>query len=186
MHGTAQIAQPTTEARTTRYASAYISPCGQYRYRLTRIWNEGDPADYPRPFMLPIVMLNPSTADERLDDPTIRRCIGFAKREGYLGLMVANLFALRATNPGELQRAANPFGPDNEHALDYVLDYAQCRRIPVLCAWGANSMAIGQAERFKRIARMTETKLACLGTTNSGAPRHPLYVNGAQPLEDFA
>lgn len=153
--------------------SAIISDCGQYRYRLTRDWGHGR--------RLPFCMLNPSTADADIDDPTIRRCIGFAKREGYGGLVVVNLFAFRATDPKAMQAAAFPFGPDNHSHLSTVARAASALDIPIVCAWGAND----RGDVAKSIFREAEVRMVCLGRTKDGSPRHPLYVRGDQPLEHF-
>ena len=102
-----------------------------YRYRLERHWSGGEG-------LCAFIMLNPSTADARSDDPTIRRCIGFARRWGYGGLLVANLFARRATDPQELFAARDPVGGlANRDALLRVIDEAAL----ILCAWGAFSAA---------------------------------------------
>src|SRR5262245_13227298 len=106
-------------------SSAELSPCGRYRYALTRTW--GDPKK-----VVCWVMLNPSTADADQDDPTIRRCLGFSRAWGAGGLVVVNLFALRATDPDQLRIAADPVGPDN----DSHLSTAAFGRL-VVAAWGA-------------------------------------------------
>lgn len=150
---------------------AILSPCRQYRYALTRRWNDGP--------MVWWIMLNPSTADAYTDDPTIRRCITFSKREGGGALTVLNLYALRATVPDDLTRHADPRGPKN---LALLLD-ASCEARAghlVIVAWGAHPMAIEGA-------RLVDTMFAdagaqCLGRTKAGHPRHPLYVRGNQPL----
>ena len=106
-----------------------ISKCGAYRYSLTRKWS-----DAPN---LPFVMLNPSTADAKEDDPTIRRCIGFARREGAGGLIVANLYALRAPSPEALWSARDPLGPENLQTLAGLAAQAVDQSLPIVCAWGA-------------------------------------------------
>lgn len=155
---------------------ATISEDNRYRYRLTRIWEAGKPP-------LSFVMLNPSTADDRVDDPTIRRCMGFAKREGCGGIIVVNLYGLRATDPAELTKAGDPYGPKNADALLAVLDEAAIYDTPVVCAWGTK--AGFAAARFRTSAKATPARLVCLGRTKDGHPRHPLYVRGDQPLEPF-
>ena len=105
--------------------SAQISPCGLYRYRLERFWSD-KPA-------LPFVMLNPSTADADLDDPTIRRCMGFARREGAGGIIVATLHAFRATTPEELRKAYDPFGPGTAQSLETIARYATQFDMPLVC-----------------------------------------------------
>ena len=155
---------------------ALISPCGRYRYRLTRRWD-----DLP---LLPFVMLNPSTADEYEDDPTIRRCMGFARREGLGGITVANMYGLRATNPGDLLRANDPFGPENDRALYELAFEAVVNRVPIVCAWGARGSRSNHHMRSFWQAG-AKLKLVCLGKTKDGHPRHPLYVKADQPLEVF-
>ena len=154
--------------------TAQISPCGLYRYRLTREWS-----DMP---LLPFVMLNPSTADAEEDDPTIRRCMAFGRREGAGGIVVVNQFAFRATNPDALRTAADPFGPDNDAALQETGREAAAMRVPVICAWGAHG---GHSNRHIVLLMQTGARLMCLGRTKNGHPRHPLYVRGDQPLEMF-
>lgn len=162
------------EPRIVRRAT--ISADNLYRYRLTRIWEPGKPP-------LSFVMLNPSTADDRVDDPTIRRCMAFARREGCGGIIVANLYGLRATDPSELLRAADPFGPKNGAALLSVLDESVIYDKPVVCAWGTKG---GRgAINFAISAKATLAKLMCLGQTKDGHPRHPLYVRGDQPFVEW-
>lgn len=158
-----------------RHAS--ISPCGLYRYRLTRNWGAGA--------MMPFIMLNPSTADAELDDPTIRRCMGFARREGAGGIAVVNLFALRATNPDRLREERFPFGPKNRDALWEVAIVSAETQTPVVAAWGAGGTVHGGDNLCIKIMQAEGAILRCLGKTRGGHPRHPLYVRGDQPLEVF-
>jgi hypothetical protein len=158
--------------------SAIISPCGQYRYRLER---EGDMVESYFADPLPFIMLNPSTADATLDDPTIRRCRAFAKALGYAGIVVVNLYALRSTDPTKLWQHADPVGPDND---TWLIDAAH-RSPEIVCAWGANA----RPDRVAYVAEILKSagaRLRCLGTTKDGAPRHPLYVGGDQPLIDWS
>jgi hypothetical protein len=152
-------------------SDAVISECGGYRYSLSRRWGSG-PA-------LRVVMLNPSTADATVDDPTIRRCIGFARREGFAALTVLNLYAYRATDPKALLTCPDPVGPDNNAWLAAHLQGSAS----VLAAWGANA----RPERVQRVLSLVRgVDWRCLGTTKQGHPRHPLYVRGDQPLVPFA
>lgn len=152
--------------------SAIVSPDGVYRYMLERQWDVGP--------ILPFVMLNPSTADAEQDDPTVRRCIGFAQREGYCGLLVVNLFAYRATDPRELRRAIDPVGPENDRHLSTIFAAARRSSAPVVAAWGAKP----DPYRIRQVLRLADdVDMRCLGTTAAGDPRHPLYVRGDQPLE---
>ncbi len=131
------------------------------------------------------VMLNPSTADATVDDPTIRRCSGFSRREGWAGFKVVNLYAARATDPAELAKVADPVGPENYKVLvDHVLGAGE---MPVVAAWGATEPPAVHHVRevFRRLVVAlgpTVVEWWCLGVTTSGAPRHPLYVRKDQPL----
>jgi hypothetical protein len=144
-----------------------------YRYRLERRWSGG--AGH-----CGFIMLNPSTADAGSDDPTIRRCIGFAKGWGYSGLIVGNLFALRATERAALLTARDPVGGKaNREALVELIDEARL----ILCAWGHFS-AVGDRGR-EAIALVRERGRVpyCLGLTKHGDPRHPLYLRStSQPV----
>jgi hypothetical protein len=154
--------------------SARISQCGAFRYWLGRRWGDLDG--------LTFVMLNPSTADALQDDPTIRRCIGFARREGFDAVNVYNLNAYRATRPAALATCADPVGPDNDAYLSLVLTEQRRRGHPVVAAWGAHA-------RPERVAAVLDlvpgVDWRCLGLTQHGHPRHPLYVRGDQPLVTF-
>jgi hypothetical protein len=125
-------------------------------------------------------MLNPSTADEHRDDPTIRRCAGFTMAWGYSGFHVLNLFALRATDPRELVKHPEPVGLLNNLALGRS---AAAGRLAI-AAWGAASSLPGRmlAEREAVIRQLRPDGLICLGLTKDGHPRHPLYVRGDAEL----
>lgn len=152
-------------------SGAEFSDCCAYRYRLWRIWEP----DLPR---LVWIMLNPSTADAEMNDPTIRRCIGFAKREGCGGIEVVNLYALRSTDPSALGKHPDPVGPENLAYLDQAMESGS----DLVAAWGAWT---GPA-RMHSVARslLPDAELLCLGRTKKDrAPRHPLYVRADQPFE---
>lgn len=156
---------------------AYFSPdAGQvYRYALSRAWGDGP--------MVMFIGLNPSTADATVNDPTIRRCMGFARREGYGGMWMANLFALRATKPARLFEATgNPMGPDNEQWLRDMAKW--CGSNNIIAAWGIHGDFMGQAYRLRRL--LDGYRLRCLGRTKKGHPRHPLYLRADAPLEIYA
>lgn len=155
-------------------SSANVSPCGRYRYWLERNWEKTPPMVF--------VMLNPSTADADHDDPTIRRCVGFARREGAGGVIVVNLFGFRATDPRELSQATDPVGPKNATAIGEALLVAAVFEKPVICAWGSHKFANEQAKLIRCRSIDFNIELACLGQTKSGAPRHPLYIRRDQPL----
>ena len=167
--------------------AAHISDCGNYRYLLTRRWNTH--LRWVRPTCT-FVMLNPSTADNKLDDPTIRRCIKFAEREDCDKLMVVNCFALRATNPAELRFHPDPMGPLNRETVFSAILNGLRTGGPVIAAWGAwgakedpppgHWIKAGWDERSNG-----KLDLKCLGLTKDGCPKHPLYVKGDTPLVDF-
>lgn len=123
-------------------------------------------------------MLNPSTADEIKNDPTIRRCISFAEREGCTELTVVNLFALRATNPKELTKHEDPIGPENDKIIKNMIKQHRKGFGMVVAAWGAHPIAYDRGnEMMKKFGQFR-----CLGTTKNGSPRHPLYVRTDQEL----
>jgi len=152
--------------------SAIISECGRYRYVLRR--KIPSIVRWVRPILF--VMLNPSTADAELDDPTIRRCKAFAERDGFTQLTVVNLFALRATDPAGLKIDHDPIGPENDRYLqEEILAHGSTGL--VVAAWGAHPFA---TERAKHVLRMGV--FDCLGKTKAGFPRHPLYIRSDQPF----
>ena len=152
--------------------SALFSPCRTYRYRLTRDLS-GDQGT------LLFIGLNPSPADETHNDPTIRRCIGFAESWGFQRLVVANLFAYRATHPKDLKRAVDPVGPEND---DLLLQEAK-RAQTVLLGWGAHGPHRG---RHTEVLHLLKTSpLHCLGVTKEGHPRHPLYLRADTRLRPY-
>ena len=156
-------ADDLVERRRAVFDSARI-----YRYTLERHWGAAKPAVF--------VMLNPSTADAFTEDPTIRRCISFAKREGCGGLIVVNLFALRATDPKALYSHPDPVGPLN----DGIVYEATRQGSPLIAAWGAHGVLHGRAEAVARLLEFND--VMCLGATKDGHPRHPLYVPGDAAL----
>lgn len=139
---------------------AVISQCGSYRYELHRIWDESKP-------LVMFIMLNPSTADADNDDPTIRRCIGFAKSWGYGGIMVGNLFAYRATDPKELLSCEHPEGFDNKWHLIHMAARAK----KIVCAWG-NSPIVKKL----KVKSLDSENLFCIKLSPDGTPMHPLYL----------
>lgn len=132
------------------------------------------------------VMLNPSTADDSTDDPTIRRCASFARRFGWLSFRVVNLFAIRATDPKDLADllagGADIVGPDNDRTLHSALNSSS----QVVAAWGASGGELAKARAGVVRAANPGVEWWCLGTTKDGAPRHPLYVRGDAPLERWS
>jgi hypothetical protein len=142
--------------------SAVISDDGLYRYRLDRRW-----ADGPR---VTWVMLNPSTANAEVEDPTSRRVIRFSRAWGYGALTIVNLYAWRATDPVELWFVEDPVGPENDRYLAEA-----CAGTDVIAAWGAS----GHVDRIREVLALPGMDgLKALALTQSGQPRHPLYLRG--------
>jgi hypothetical protein len=148
-------------------SSAVFSKCNKYRYSLTRVWNKSKPK-------IMFLMLNPSTADEVNDDPTIRRCIDFAKTWGFGGLYVCNLFAFRSTDPKGLLEINDPFGEQN---LTYIRKLAN-KVDTIICAWG-NKPILEKILKNKTpydILNIDILKLNYLELSKDEIPKHPLYL----------
>ena len=130
------------------------------------------------------IMLNPSVAGADIDDPTICRCIGFAKRWKCGGLYVGNLFAARATNPNDMLAVRDPVGPENKHHLHRMV-----RRVnvtgPIVCAWGTKGGYMAQDRTVMAWLQEWGVQPYALGTTYTGYPRHPLYVRAREPLVGY-
>lgn len=151
---------------------AEFSDCRNYRYCLWRKWDWQGFAN-----QVMFVGLNPSTADETEDDPTIRRCIRFAKDWGFGGLLMMNAFAFRATDPKDMKAASDPVGPANDEAFGY-------RRTQVgliVAAWGVHC----PPEREIAVCRAIGKQIHCLGRTKDGRPKHPLYLRADTKPEVF-
>lgn len=145
--------------------SATLCGAGMYRPILRRCWNWEKPS-------LAYIMLNPSIADGSQDDPTIRKCVGFADRLGYGSISVVNLFAYRATNPKELITAKEPKGPGNNYVIKNVCGAADM----VIAAWGVHGGYLNRDIEVMKLLSNIEKPIYCLGTTQNGSPKHPLYV----------
>jgi hypothetical protein len=149
------------------FTSATADIRGDYRYNLTRVWDPSLP-------MITFVLLNPSTADAAQLDPTLRRCVGFAKREGYGGMLILNLYAFRTKDPKVMMAATDPIGPENDRVLANVSG-------AVVAGWGTNADPTRVAQAVALLPR-----LRALGVTKEGHPRHPLYVPANAPLIEWA
>ena len=139
---------------------------GKYRYSLWRSWS----AYHPR---IVFVLLNPSTADEQKNDPTIRRCMGFARAWKFGSMEVVNLFAYRATDYRELFKASDPVGAENNRFLMQAVE----RCSTVVLGWGTRGTLLGRDRQVMSLLA-GRNDLYCLGITKDGQPRHPLYVKG--------
>lgn len=158
--------------------SATISPCGLYRYTLSRHWGW---ADFPEDARAGYhggdvlwVMLNPSTADAENNDPTINRCIAFSKAAGRYGLNVVNLYAFRATLPNTLWHVEDPIGPEND---DHICAMAEASNL-IICAWGKNGPVTDRALHVRGLLE-NRGPVHYLRLNKDGSPGHPLYLPGA-------
>lgn len=148
---------------------ANLSNCRKYRYALWRIWDES------KPYAM-FIGLNPSTADETEDDPTISRCINYSKDWGYGGLCMANLFAFRATAPSDMMASNEPIGSDNDEWIKKLAEEAGV----IVAAWGNDGSYL---DRSKEVRKMIPD-LMCLKINKSGEPAHPLYQpSAAKPMK---
>lgn len=170
----------------TERRSAVFSDDRVYRYTLDIVWDEDRP-------LCQFIGLNPSTADEIMDDPTVRRCKGFARREGCGGIVMTNIFAFRSTDPQPMKKHPAPIGeitgcgiPDPMMEFNdwHILKTADRCRV-VIAAWGAHGSHLN---RGKHVADLlySRTALKCLGKTGAGHPKHPLYLAANTPLIPFS
>lgn len=146
---------------------AVYSDCERYRYLLTRVWDAAGPKAL-------FVMLNPSTATEVQNDPTVERCERRARALGFGAFRVTNIFAFRATDPKVMRAEADPVGPDNDAAIGgSVADWGPDQ---VICAWGAHGGHLDRGAQVQALLRATGLPLWHLGLTAAGQPKHPLYI----------
>jgi hypothetical protein len=145
-------------------SEAVYSDCERYRYLLTRVWAPGPKALF--------VMLNPSTATEMQNDPTVERCERRARTLGYGAFRVTNIFAFRATDPRLMRAEADPVGPGNDVAILDSVAWADS----VVCAWGNHGLHMNRGQVVQDMLRKAGAGLTHLGLTGQGQPRHPLYV----------
>lgn len=152
---------------------ASFSECQKYRYSLTRHWHSGSPD-------VAWVLLNPSTADMTIDDPTIRRCMDFSMRLGFGGMYLVNLFAFRATDPKIMEQSPNPVGPDNEHSIVIAGKHDK-----VIVAWGNHGSYLDQDKEGLELLSYGGAEINCLGITKTGQPKHPLYLRADTELQPY-
>ncbi|MCB2060302.1 MAG: DUF1643 domain-containing protein [Novosphingobium sp.] len=151
---------------------AVFSPCGAWRYLL---WRIGD----RRAKLCGMGLLNPSTADHRGDDPTIRQCRARARQARLGGVLVWNLFAFRATLPADLKRAPDPVGPENDAAI--ALSLGMCAR--TIVGWGNHGAHLERDRAVLALCEGMDTRFDVLGITGAGQPRHPLYLASSTRLK---
>ena len=164
-----------TEYDLAHTSCAEFSDDMRYRYTLRRCFAGSVDSPPVRPIVF--CMLNPSTASAFVNDPTIRRCIGFAQDWGYTDLIVVNLFAIRETNSKILHTFVDPVGPQNNEAL------ANLPRSPVVCAWGSHPMARERA--YSAVYHFGSARRLCLKQTQDGSPSHPLYLPKVSTLKSW-
>lgn len=166
--------EPPLPLDSSAVGTAVISACARYRYELTRTWN-------PRGPRCCWLLLNPSVADAERADTTLRRLIGFARVWGYGGLVLRNLFALRATDPRLLRTHPDPIGPDNDAHLLGPDQYTL-----TVCGWGAHGSLADRADYVRTELTRRGVRLHHLGVTRDGQPRHPLYLPASAHPEPLA
>ncbi|MEL6607622.1 MAG: DUF1643 domain-containing protein [Pseudomonadota bacterium] len=148
---------------------ATYSPCERYRYALTRVWD-------PDGRKVAFVMLNPSTATEVQNDPTVERCERRARALGYGAFRVCNIFAWRDTDPRKMRAAAEPIGPANDAAITEAARWAD----DVVAAWGTHGAHLNRGPQVEALLRGTGCPLFHLGLSKDGHPKHPLYISYSQ------
>ena len=155
---------------------ATYSACERYRFALNRVWN----AEGRR---LLFIMLNPSTATEVMNDPSVERCERRARALGYGALRVCNLFGWRSTDPRELKTVADPVGIGNDEAITKGCRWAEM----IICAWGTHGVHASRDIEVGKILRKNARADAIhhLGLSKAGLPRHPLYIAYAKQPEPW-
>jgi hypothetical protein len=151
---------------------AVYSDCERYRYSLTRVWDAAGEK-------VMFVMLNPSTATERQNDPTVERCERRARHLGYGAFRVTNIFAWRATDPRDMRAAQDPVGTENDAAITEGADWAD----QIIAAWGTNGAHLDRGPAVARMLAQADTPLFHLGLSKDGHPKHPLYLPYSQQPE---
>lgn len=153
-------------------SKAIYSDCEAYRYLLTRIWDQSLPS-------ITFLMLNPSTATEVVNDPTIERCERRARNWNYGTLHILNLFALRSTDPKKLYSHPDPIGPDNNSTIGTIVPASKI----TICAWGTHGKLLNRAEEVR--AMLASTPLHYLALSKDGFPMHPLYLSYALKPQEW-
>lgn len=155
-------------------STAVYSDCESYRYSLTRVWDEGGRRAL-------FIMLNPSTATEVQNDPTVERCERRARALGFGAFRVTNIFAWRDTDPRKMRAAADPVGPENDSAILESCPWAD----QIIAGWGAHGAYLGRGAEVERLLRDSGRSAFHLGLTKAGHPKHPLYIAYSQQPEQW-
>lgn len=151
-------------------STAVYSDCERYRYLLTRTWD----VEGPRALF---VMLNPSTATEAQNDPTVERCERRARALGFGSFRVTNIFAWRDTDPRAMRAASDPVGPANDAAIADSCGWARGPGDRIIAAWGTHGAHLDRGAAVERLLRAQQRPLHHLGLTKDGHPKHPLYIS---------
>lgn len=146
-------------------SGAIFSDDRKYRYSLWRTWDESKP-------LLNYCMLNPSTADEKENDPTIERCVRRAQLMGYGGIIITNIFALRSTDPKALKKVRDPVGWENDK---YIIDATTLCKMTI-CGWGKHGSLHSRGEKVLETLKFWGNKVYALRVNKDGSPAHPLYI----------
>jgi hypothetical protein len=154
---------------------AIYSDCERYRYALTRVWKF-------EASRLVFVMLNPSTATEVQNDPTVERCERRARTLGFGSLQVTNIFAWRDTDPKKMRTAKDPIGPDNDKTIMEACSWGD----QIIAAWGTHGAHLNRGVQVKQILRSSDKPVFHLGISKGGHPKHPLYIAYSQKPEKWA
>ena len=154
------------------FSQAIYSPCERYRYSLTRTWQDSAPK-------VNFIMLNPSTATELQNDPTVERCEQRARTLGFGGFCVTNIFAWRDTDPKKMRTAANPIGAEHDAAILNGCAWAD----HIIAAWGTHGAHLQRGPAVKTLLWTLKMPIYHLGLTKAGHPKHPLYLSYAQQPE---
>lgn len=161
-----------THTKDDAASVANYSDCENYRYSLTRVWDKTGPR-------VLFVMLNPSTATEIQNDPTVERCERRARTLGYGAFCVCNIFAYRATDPKTMRAQSDPTGPQNDAAISEAAIWAD----DIVCAWGTHGEHLKRGAEVEQFLRAQPKPLTHLGLSKAGHPKHPLYIGyKVQPL----
>ena len=155
-------------------STAIYSDCERYRYSLTRVWDDAGSKVH-------FVMLNPSTATEIQNDPTVERCERRARALGHGGFRVTNIFAWRDTDPRKMRAAAEPIGDANDTTIRDGATWASL----TICAWGAHGEHLARGAEVAALLKETGAELLHLGLTKAGHPKHPLYIAYTQEPEPW-
>jgi hypothetical protein len=163
-----------THLKGDAQSTAVYSECERYRYALTRVWDDtGDRVHF--------IMLNPSTATEVQNDPTVERCERRARTLGFGAFQVTNIFAWRDTDPRKMRAASDPVGPANDASIREGCAWADCN----VAAWGTHGAHLDRGARVLALLAGAAAPLHHLGLTKNGHPRHPLYVAYARQPEPW-